>query len=176
MNVGPVHDSIGEILGQFINIVSEELAIDMRGTRSTTWKRKKLKRGVEADLSYYFSRVKLLAYDAGLANWSESIEDYANPDLAVEVDLSRSKIDRPGIYAALEVAEVWRVRDRKVSIEQLQPEGTYPPAVRSRFLLVTADEVTRWVLEEDARGGVTWKQRLRAWVVTALGRRLVDNP
>src|SRR5580693_4349328 len=52
MNVGPVHDSYSEILGVFVNLVAEELTIDLRGMRSTTWKRKKLKRGIEADLSY----------------------------------------------------------------------------------------------------------------------------
>jgi Uma2 family endonuclease len=172
MNVGPIHDSIGEIMGQFVNLVTEELGIDLRGMRSTTWKRKKMKRGVEADLSYYFSPAKLAAYDAGLAKWSEKLKDYPNPDLAVEVDLSRSKIDRPGIYAALEVPEVWRVRDKKVSFEQLQTDGTYAPALRSRFIPVGPDEVTRWVLCEDARGGVTWKQRLRDWVRNELRPRV----
>ena len=31
MNVGPIHDSLGDILGQFVNVVSEELRIDLRG-------------------------------------------------------------------------------------------------------------------------------------------------
>jgi Uma2 family endonuclease len=172
MNVGPVHDSLGEILSQFINLVTEELGIDLRGTRSTTWKRKKLKRGVEADLSYYFSVAKLAAYYAGLAQWSEKITDYPNPDLAVEVDISRSKIDRPGIYAALQIPEVWRVRDKKVTIEQLQSDGTYAAASRSRFLPVDPDELTRWALDEDARGSVTWKQRLREWARSELRPRL----
>jgi hypothetical protein len=151
MNVGPIHDSLGEILGQFINVVSEELKIDLRGTRSTTWKRKKLKRGVEADLSYYFTPAKMAAYDVGLARWSEKVDDYPNPDLA---------------------AEVWRVRDKQLLIEQLQPDGTYVPAARSRFLPVTPEEVTRWALEEDARGSVTWKQRLRDWVHNEIRPRL----
>jgi Uma2 family endonuclease len=172
MNVGPIHDSLGEILGQFINLVSEELGIDLRGTRSTTWKRRKLKRGIEADLSYYFDPAKLTAYDAGLARWSEKIKDYPNPDLAVEIDISRSKIDRPGIYAALQVPEVWRFHDVKISIEQLQSDGTYAPAARSRFLPVEPDDVTRWVLVEDARGSVTWKQRLREWVRSELRPRV----
>jgi Uma2 family endonuclease len=164
MNVGPIHDSLGEILGQFINIVAEELRIELRGTGSTTWKRKELKRGIEADLSYYFDPAKLAAYDAALARWSKKIKDYPNPDLAIEVDISRSKIDRPGIYAALKVLEIWRVRDKKVSIARLQSDGTYAQALRSQFLPIGPDDVTRWVVSEDARGSVTWKQRLREWV------------
>ena len=38
MNVGPVHDSYSEILGLFVNLVAEELQIDLRGARSTTWR------------------------------------------------------------------------------------------------------------------------------------------
>ena len=41
-----------------------------------------------------------------VARMSEDVADYPNPDLGVEVDVSPSKIDRPGIYAALGVAEV----------------------------------------------------------------------
>jgi Uma2 family endonuclease len=172
MNVGPVHDSLSGIIDQFINLVTEELGIDLRGMRSTTWKRRKLQRGIEADLSYYFDTAKMAACDAGLARWSEKIKEYPNPDQAVEFDISRSKIDRAGIYAALKVPEVWRVRDKKVSIEQLQCDGTYAPAVRSRFLAVGPDDVTRWALHEDARGSVTWKQRLREWARSELGPRL----
>ena len=40
---------------------------------------------------------------------SNDVADYPNPDLMSEVDLSPSKIDRPGIYRALEVAEFWRL-------------------------------------------------------------------
>jgi len=172
MNVGPIRDSLGEILGQFINVISEELQIDLRGTRSTTWRRERLKRGIEADLSYYFDPAKLAVYDAALVRWSEKVKDYPNPDLAVEVDISHSRIDRPGIYAALQVLEVWRIRDKMVSIEQLQSDGTYAPGTRSRFLPVEPDEVARWVLREDARGSVTWKQRLRDWIRIELSPRV----
>jgi Uma2 family endonuclease len=171
MNVGPIHDSLGDILGQFVNVVSEELRIDLRGTGSTTWKRKKLKRGIAADLSYYFDPAKLVAYDARLASWSGSVKDYPNPDLAIEIDISDPKIDRPAIYAALRVWEVWRVRDKKIWIEQLGPDDTYTPALCSRFHLVSSDDIARWVLSEDARGSVTWKQRLREWVRAELALR-----
>jgi hypothetical protein len=68
---------------------------------------------------------------------------------------SRPKIDRPGIYAALEVPEFWRVRNNVVSIEQLGPDGTYVPVSRSRFLPVHAEHVTRWVFNEDSADLVT---------------------
>jgi Uma2 family endonuclease len=171
MNVGPVHDSYSDILGLFINLVAEELQIDLRGARSTTWRRRRVKRGIEADLSYYVDAAKVATFDAALARRSEKIKDYPNPDLAAEVDISRPKIDRQGIYAALQVSEVWRIFGERVSIEQLQPDGRYMAAVSSRFLHVTPDDVERWVLREGARGSVTWKQRLREWARNDLASR-----
>ena len=100
--------------------------------------------------------------------------DYPNPDLAIEVDLSPSKIDRPGIYAALRVAEVWRFdgKRREIVIERLTDDGTYQPVDGSGFLPVRAEEVGRWVLEEDSRDGSPWARGLRAWVRAELAPRL----
>ena len=58
----------------------------------------------------------------------------------------RPQVDRPSIYAALRVAEVWRlVKGRTLIIEQLQPDGSYAPAEASRFLPIRADEVIGWL-------------------------------
>ena len=56
---------------------------------------------------------------------------------------------------------------------QLQSDGKYLAAVRSRFLRVMPDDVDAWVLREGARGSVSWKQRLREWVRNELGPRAV---
>ena len=42
-----------------------------------------------------------------LARNENEVAAYPNPDLAVEVDISRPQADRPAIYAALQVPEVW---------------------------------------------------------------------
>ena len=51
---------------------------------------------------------KLEACETADARDANDVADYPNPDLAVEVDLSPSKIDRPAIFRALRVLEVWR--------------------------------------------------------------------
>ncbi len=48
------------------------------------------------------------------------------------------RIDRPKIYAALKVSEIWRFKKNVVVIEQLQPNRTYLAATSSRFLPVRA--------------------------------------
>ena len=59
-------------------------------------------------------------------------------------------VDREGIYAALQVSEVWRVFEEHVSIEHLQSDGKYLTAVSSRFLRVTPDDVEPMGLAQDA--------------------------
>jgi Uma2 family endonuclease len=172
MTLGPWHESEKSLLEAFIAIVAGELKIERRPMGSTTWKRKNLKRAIESDLCYYFDPVKLAAATA--AAHSDDVSHYPNPDLAVEVDISPPKIDRPGIYAALQVAEFWRARKRSVSIEQLGPDGRYVPVPRSRFLPVRPEEVTRWVFNEDTTSLVTWEGLLRGWIRAELQPR--DDP
>jgi Uma2 family endonuclease len=162
MTLGPFHERQKSRLELFITFVAGELRIRSQPMGSTTWRRKGLERAIESDLCYYFDPAKLAAVAA--AADSDDIGDYPNPDLAVEVDVSPPKIDRSGIYVALGVLEFWRARKRSVSIEQLGSGGHYVPTLRSRFLPVASEDVTRWVFNEDSSDLVVWQERLREWV------------
>jgi len=173
MSPSGFHDVLKKRLGRFAELVAEELEIPCTGLGQTTWKRAQISRGLEADECYCFAPDKLTMIAAAVARMSEDVADYPNPDLSVEVDLSPSKIDRPGIYAALGVAEVWRYdgKTREVVIERLTAEGTYQPVIESGFLPVRAEEVSHWVLHEDSRDGSAWARRLRAWARAELATR-----
>lgn len=106
------------------------------------------------------------------ARRSNDVADYPVPDLAVEIDLSPSKVDRPAIYAALQVPEIWRFHVDTVSILQLNPDGVYVQTDSSMHLWITAEEITRWVIGEDSRNLVTWTIRLRAWLQSEVHPRV----
>ncbi len=175
MVVGPIHDRLKELIGMFIYEVSVGLEIDFEPMGSTTWKRAALERGLEADQCYYFDPAKLEDSKAAVSLRSNDVADYPNPDLAVEIDISRPKIDRPGIYAALKVSEVWRFQDEAVTIEQLGPDGAYATAAASRFLHVRPDEVTRWLTDGLDANRRDWVRRLREWVRNVLRPRADGN-
>ena len=172
MTLGPKHEGIRELLSLFVNEVQDGLEIDCLGLGSTTWKRSELERGIEADLSYCFAPARLEACEAADSRDSNDVADYPDPDLAVEIDLSPPQIDRPAIYRELRVAEIWRLRAGTVSIEQLGVDGNYVAAESSRFLHVTPDEVTRWVIKEKSGNRRQWKMRLRKWILTELKPRV----
>jgi Uma2 family endonuclease len=156
-----------------VELTAEELEIPCTGLGQTTWKRPEVACGLESDECYYFAPEKLLAAAKALTRMSRNVAEYPNPDLAIEVDITPSKIDRPAIYAALRVVEVWRFdgEHHRITIERLREDGTYQAADESQFLPVRPDEVGRWVLEEDIRDGSAWARRLRAWVREELAPR-----
>jgi Uma2 family endonuclease len=174
MSLSQLHDGIKKRLGRFVELTAEELEIPCTGLGQATWKRPEVNRGLESDECYYFAPEKLVAAAEAMMRMSMDGAAYPNPDLAIEVDLSPSKIDRPGIYAALRVAEVWRFdgEHQLIIIEQLGDDGSHQPVKGSTFLPVRAEEVARWVLKEDFHDGSLWGRRLRAWVRAELAPRI----
>jgi Uma2 family endonuclease len=161
---GRMHDKFQELLGKIVQVITEELGIPVSSSGETTWIRPEIQRGLEADQSYYFLPEKLAMAKAAEARRSNDVADYPNPDLAIEVDISPPQVDRPEIYAKLQVAEVWRFDGRTVTIERLGEHGRYVPLESSGFLKIRADEVARWLTEEDSSDETAWAKRLRAWV------------
>ena len=173
---GPVHDNYGRLLDRFIIAIAAALQIPRRGLGETTWIRPELERGLEADQCYVFDPAKLSDVQDRLARKDNDVAGYPNPDLAVEVDLSRPQADRPGIYAALQVPELWVFDSEVVTIEHLGADGRYFDSGRSRWLPVSADEVTRWLVEEDTRDTEVWEERVRAWAREELAGRMEARP
>ncbi len=131
-----------------------------------TWKTEEADRGLEADLSFYFDLEKIRIATAALARGSTERQDYpVSPDLAIEIDISRAKVDRPAIYRALSAAEVWRFDGQRLLFEQLQPDGTYAPAEQSRWLRVRPEEVLAWLTAEDVTDQDAWSLRLFQWAL-----------
>jgi Uma2 family endonuclease len=176
MSPGPFHDDVKGLAGKFVEVIAEEFDLAWRNLGSTTWKRPALKRGIEADQCYYFQSDKLAQARLALKRKSNDVADYPNPDLAIEVDISPSEVDRAGIYAALRVMEVWRIDAIGVTIERLNDDGTFGTVDTSGFLPVRANDVARWVLEEDTGDVRDWMRRVRTWAGAELRGRSDSSP
>ena len=149
------------------------LGINFQTCGQMTWKTEETDRGLEADLSYYFDPEKMRVAREAAARKSKDLADYPAPDLAIEIDVSSPQVDRPGIYAALRVVEVWRFDGETVVIEHLQPDGTYAPAAASRFLPIGPADIRRWLVEEDSSHLLTWERRLNQWAMGLAGQARV---
>jgi Uma2 family endonuclease len=172
MTTSHLHEFFKELLNEIVSAIVEALEIDCIAVGETTWKTEDMGRGLQADLSYYFDPDKLRMARDGLKRMSMDLADFPTaPDLAIEIDESRPKVDRPAVYAELRAAEVWRFDGARVKIEQLQPDGTYAEVPTSRFLHVSGEEVCRWLLDSDATVQLVWKRRLRQWARRLRRRR-----
>jgi Uma2 family endonuclease len=120
------HETYAYLLGRFLDILTLELKIPMKACRSTTFRRQDLDRGLEPDNCYY------LRHAAQLRGRREiELTRDPPPDLAIEIDITRSSLDRMGIYAALGVPELWRFDGEALQAYRLGAGGGYEPSAQS---------------------------------------------
>jgi Uma2 family endonuclease len=114
------HEDDGYHLGMFVDILTEELGMPIRRGGSVTVKRKKLKKGIEPDRCFWIANAAKLAGARQL-----DLRVHPPPDLAIEVDVTSSSLDRFGIYAKLGVAELWRLDGDDLRFHQLGANRKY---------------------------------------------------
>lgn len=134
------HETYKKLLGRLIEAATEELELEIRSLGSRTCDREDLARGLEPDQCYYIQ-------DEALVRDVEQINlaHFPPPDLAVEVDITSSSLDRFSIYADLGVPEIWRYDGRSLTIYYLD-EDRYQIYARSIALpLVKASDMTRFL-------------------------------
>jgi Uma2 family endonuclease len=125
---------------------------------STTFRREDLERGLEPDNCYYTQNF------ATILN-HEEIDLLVDPppDLALEVDITSSSIDRMAIYAAMGVPEIWRWHDDTLQIYHLSASGVYSAAETSWALPgFPVDLAVQFVLRRPVMDEVTFINEFRA--------------
>ncbi len=98
------HDDDSRFLGDLVFVLTEELGLPLKRGGSTTLRRRKRLRGIEADECFWIANATRLAGKRRL-----DLRADPPPDLAIEIDVSHSSLDHLAIYAALRVPEVWRL-------------------------------------------------------------------
>ena len=163
MVTGQLHDDYADALDTFFKAVAGALGIPFRPYRSASWGRPELERGIQTDNCYYLSSDKIMAGLAGRKKRSNDPNDYPNPDLAIEVDLSPPRIDREGVYVALGVTELWTFDGSTLVISRLGDDRKYHAVETSGFLPLSGADVVRWIVQEDQSDYDAWTRRIRTW-------------
>lgn len=158
------HENPKSNFGNFIIALAEELGIEVRSAGSTTLKRKILKRGIEPDTCYYIQNELAIRGKQTL-----DLEKDPPPDLAIEIDITSSSVNKLGIYSALGVTELWRYDGQNLKFYQLI-EGQYVECNFSiAFPLVSVSEISRFIEQSKSMGEITLLKSFRAWVRDKLG-------
>ncbi len=162
------HERNRSLLARMVEILTEELAIPLIAVGATTLNREDLDRGLEADASFYIGDLTRIRDRLNL-----DLEVDPPPDLAIEIEISRSVLDRLGIYGALGVPEIWRFDGRTLRILARRPDGSYHTIPRSTALpWISIEEITHFAQFEEKHDDTHWARSFRKWVREVVVPRL----
>lgn len=154
------HEKRRSLLARLLEAWMLAAGIDFDNGGSLTLQRKDLDRGLEPDECYWigsFARV------AGNEDY-DPLRD-PPPDLAIEVEVSQSAVDRMGIYAALGIGEVWRLPLQGPVQVHVLTGGGYQAVDRSPTLPGLPLGALSEFLEQGRREGVSrMLQAFRGWL------------
>ena len=125
MSPSPKHEGVASIMARLIAVWTEELNIPIRSLGEMTCSREDIEQGFEPDKCYYVQNEPRM-WDKMDINLSAD----PPPDLAIDVEISRSSVNKMEIYAAFGVPELWRLDRRRLRVYELV-EGVYLPRASS---------------------------------------------
>jgi Uma2 family endonuclease len=134
-----LHERFSRLVDRLVFVWTEERNIDIASCGTMTVRREDRQRGFEPDNCYYIQHESLVREKAEL---DFSLDP--PPDLAVEVDVSRSSVGKLALYAAFGVPEVWRYDGQRIEVYSLRPGQLYSAAAASGCLPgIPLDEAAR---------------------------------
>lgn len=98
------HEGDSMVLAQIVAELARVFGYPMKSGGSVTMRRKKMQKGIEPDKCYWLANAAKIAGVKRL-----DLKIHPPPDLAIEVDVTSSSMNRFRIYAALGVPEIWRL-------------------------------------------------------------------
>jgi len=137
------HENVKGFIRRLVEAYAEECEIDVATAGSTTLSREDLERGIESDECYYIANAPRVRGKSDIA-----LPHDPAPDLAIEVDITRSSIDKLSICAALGIREVWLCDGLHVTMHVLRKDGKYRVVQASRVLPQFPVEELRRLLQE----------------------------
>lgn len=120
MSPSYLHERFSRLVEHLIHAWTQERNIDVVSCGMMTIRRRDFQKGFEPDNCYYIQHEPLMRDKTEL---DFSVDP--PPDLAVEVDVSRSSARKLAIYAAFGVPEVWRYDGQRFEVFALGPEQRY---------------------------------------------------
>lgn len=156
------HEEDALVIARLVDIVAASLDVPIRTLGSTTYRRQDLERGFEPDASFY---VQNEARMRGRRQVDLSVDP--PPDLVLEMEVSRSVLDKLALLASMGVPEVWRSDGKRVAILVLTA-GHYREATAGLALpWLTDDVLTRFLDESRRMPSPDWFRAVATWAEAA---------
>ncbi|BAY07752.1 hypothetical protein NIES2098_08740 [Calothrix sp. NIES-2098] len=92
------------------------------------------------------------------------------PDLAIEIDITISSVNKFGIYSALGIAELWRYDGQNLKFYQLVERQYIECAFSIAFSIVSVSDISRFIQQSKTMGEIALLKSFRACVREKLGQ------
>jgi Uma2 family endonuclease len=141
------HDFGDRFLALLVPILARGCRVPFRPGGSVTMKSKKKLKGIEGDDVFWLTNAAQLAGVRDL-----DLQIHPPPDLALEVDVTHSSMNRLRIYARLRVPEVWRLDGDVLTFYALVGKKYEVRSHSLAFPLVTPDDLMSFVRQARSAG------------------------
>ncbi len=161
----PEHEFSKIFIGNFVEIILEELNIDFYPLGSTTFTNPETWKGIEPDNCFYIQNEALVRGKSKL-----DLSHDPPPDLVLEIDITSRT--HPDIYAALKVPELWRFEKGKLQINVLE-DGKYRESKFSSIFpnLPLIEVIPEYLSRINTDGRNKTMRAFRAWVREQLPKK-----
>lgn len=153
------HGRPAYLLGRFIDVITEELKLPYEPGGCVTLRRRRNSRGLEPDNCYWIASADRLA---GKTHLDLRIDP--PPDLAIEMDVTHSSLDRMSIYATLGVPEVWRATSEGLTFNVLERGGYHVRTHSLSFPRLASADLVAFLKQMGHLGTQSLIGQFRAWV------------
>jgi Uma2 family endonuclease len=166
MTTSSEHERAKHLLARLVSALTEEMDIDILGGGSMTCRREDLNRGFEPDECYWIEHETQMR---GRVDFDLTRDP--PPDLMLEVEISRSFVDRLSLAARLGVPEVWRWDGDTLRVMVLGSDGECSESERSRALpFLPIADLVRFLLSDVSQSETKVLRSFRAWVREQMAR------
>ncbi len=153
------HDEDAVTVARLVEIVSTTLDIPIRSVGSTTFRRNDLERGFEADASFYIQS------EARIRGLREvDLSDHPPPDLILEIEMSRSAINKLELFASMGIPEIWRYDGEHVTILVLVKDHYEASSSSLALSLLTSGAIARFLVDSRTMLSPAWSRMVSAWI------------
>jgi Uma2 family endonuclease len=152
------HEEDALVFAHLVFIVAANLGIPIRSVGSTTFRRKDLERGFEPDASFYIQNEERIR---GKRQIDLTVDP--PPDLVLEMEMSRSALNKLPLFSSMGIPEVWRCDGQRVTILILEQDRYRETATSQAIAVLTSDILTRFLAESRTSLSPDWFQTVSDW-------------
>lgn len=152
------HEIDGGAIALLVNIVTATLGMPIRDVASATFSREDFRRGFEPDYSFYIQ-----SEDRIRGQQEVNLSGDPPPDLVVEIELSRSEINKVEFFASFGVTEYWCCEEERVTIFVLDGGDHRESAACVAMPDLTNDVLTRLLIQHRTMLRPDWFHMVSDW-------------